>query len=210
MDGNDIVGFEVSRQIELPGIEKLAPSEDEILSIGLKLIKVVKTMNTSFAGIIIITYFNCLLQTTLQLYTASTILFNREIEALIFLSAASFSVACLMCCRLFWMTWSGQGLSASMKKCVHQLERLKITGKGDALDEIQLLTQDLRYYSESPLTPASAFSLSTNTLLGAYGTILTYLIVLLQFKVSEKPTDTLEERIITNSSIRAFNSTKIE
>ena len=186
MNINVSARFEGFAQTNVQELINLATNEKEILSIGTKLIKVVKAMNTSFAGLILVTYFNCLLQTTSQLYTASTIFFNREVTALILLSAASFSVACLMCCRLFWLTLSGHGLSTSMKKCANQLERFKLTKKDDDdWNEIQLLKQDLGYYSESPITPKSAFSLSTSTLLGAYGTILTYLIVLIQFKVSE-------------------------
>ena len=125
MNINVSARFEGFAQTNVQELINLATNEKEILSIGTKLIKVVKSMNTSFAGLILVTYFNCLLQTTSQLYTASTIFFNREVTALILLSAASFSVACLMCCRLFWLTSSGHGLSTSMKKCAHQLEKLK-------------------------------------------------------------------------------------
>ena len=206
---NDSAGFAGSGKTKVQELTKMAVTEKEILSAGTKLIKVVKTINTSFAGIIMTTYFNCLLQTTSQLYTASTILFNREVTALILLSAASFSTACLMCCRLFWLTCSGHGLSTSMKKCAHQLERFKLTKKDEDLDELQLLKQDMRYYSESPITPESAFSLSTSTLLGAYGTIVTYLIVLIQFKVSEKPINTPEQEQVANYSISTSNSTRL-
>ena len=209
MNINDSARSEGFAETNVQDLIDLATTEKEILSIGTKLIKVVKTMNTSFAGLILVTYFNCLLQTTSQLYTASTILFNREVKALILLSAASFSVACLMCCRLFWLTSSGHGLSTSMKKCAHHLEKLKRTKKDDDWDEIQLLKQDLRYYSESPITPEPAFSLSTSTLLGAYGTIVTYLIVLIQFKVSEKPINTPEQEQVANYSISTSNSTRL-
>ena len=72
-----------------------------------------------------------------------------------------------------------------MKNCIYHLERFKIRKGGVDEDDFQLLKDDLRYYCEDPITPFSAFSVSTNTLLGAFGTIVTYLIVLLQFKVSE-------------------------
>ena len=205
----EFIGFEESTQIKIQKLKELALTEEEILSIGSKLMKVVRTMNISFAGIIIITCFNCLLQTTAQLYTSSTVLFTREVKALILLSVGSFSIACLMGCRLFWLTCSGQGLSASMKNCAYQLERFNLTEKKDDSKEIQLLKQDLRYYSESPLTPASAFSISSSTLFGAYGTILTYLIVLLQFKVSEQSIKPAEQNT-TNVVALTMNSSRTE
>ena len=54
--------------------------------------------------------------------------------------------------------------------------------------EVDLLRKDLRYHAESPINPYSAFSLSSSNLLGACGTIITYIIVLLQFKIAEKST----------------------
>ena len=195
----DTNGLEESSEIKAQELWEQATTEEEILSVGFKLIKVVETMNVSFSGLIMNTYFNCLITTTATLYTSSTVLFTREVKALI-LSACTFSIACLMSSRLIWLTYCGHDLSKSMKKCARHLDRLKLTEKGDDWDDIQLLKQDLRYCSESPLTPVSAFSLSTSTLLGAYGTIVTYLIVLLQFKVSENSMDTFEERNMTNTS----------
>ena len=65
---------------------------------------------------------------------------------------------------------------------------------------------------DSPITPLSAFSVSTSTLLSSFGTIITYLIVLLQFKVSEQSGDIQdgqEHNTTRNSNLTAtypFNS----
>ena len=50
---------------------------------------------------------------------------------------------------------------------------------------IKMLKQDLKDKSVSPISPFGAFSLSNSTLIGTFATILTYLIVLIQFKAAE-------------------------
>ena len=47
------------------------------------------------------------------------------------------------------------------------------------------MKQDIKDKAISPITPFSAFSLSNSTLIGTFATILTYLIVLIQFKAAE-------------------------
>ena len=159
-------------------------NEQKVLLLGSNLIEVVKEMNISLPGMIVNTYLSCLVVATATLYSSSTILFDRNHDILILLSIVNICISTLTITRLVWLTDGGHKLSLSMKNCTHHLERLKITKGGVDEDDFQLLKEDLRYYSESPITPFSAFSVSTNTLLGAFGTILTYLIVLLQFKVS--------------------------
>ena len=192
-------------QVKVHGFHKKATYKTEILSIGTKLIKTVDDLNASLAGMIINTYFSCLIITTVTLYSSSTILFTREPKVLILFSAASFSIAVLMISRLIWLTESGHNLSISMRKCAHHLDRLKLMENDE--NEIQLLKQDMRYHCESPLNPVSAFGVSTSTMLGAYGTIVTYLIVLLQFKVGEKPSDVSQEKNGTNITNSTSNLT---
>ena len=112
-----------------------------------------------------------------------------------------FLVACLYIARLVWLTSVGQNLSNSMKKCGHQLDRFKPNDKKLDERELELLRQDIRYHSDSPITPFSFFSLSNSTLLGAFGTIVTYLIVLLQFKTSESsPTVSMNPVYVQNAT----------
>ena len=97
-----------------------------------------------------------------------------------------------------------------MKKCTYHIERFKVSETCVDKDDFQLLKEEMRYYMEAPLTPLSAFSVSTSTLLGAFGTIVTYLIVLLQFKVSEEPsgeTTGQEENYTSTTSTITSNLT---
>ena len=159
-------------------------NEQIILSLGSNLLEIVKEMNVSLTGILVNTYITCLIVATGTLYSSSTILFEKSLFLILF-SAASFCISLLTINRLIWMTGCGHSLSLSMKTCIHRLERFKVSKGGVDDDDFQLLKEELRYYMDAPITPLSAFSVSTSTLLGAFGTIVTYLIVLLQFKVSE-------------------------
>ena len=165
-------------------------------------------MNVALTGIIVNTYFTCLIVATATLYSSSTILFERSFVLILF-SAANFCVSLLTINRLIWITDCGYRLSLSMKNCSYHLERLKISKGSVDQDDFQLLKEELKYYSDAPITPLSAFSVSTSTLLGAFGTIVTYLIVLLQFKVSEPPGKTAgrEENNTTKTSNMTSNFT---
>ena len=156
-----------------------------IVSIGTRLIKLVTKIDSTFKWMLINTYFVCILGTTANLYSSTTILFNRGKTELWLSSAANFLIALLTISRLWWVTNSSHELSTSMKKCAHHFDRFIANKEDNAMEEMQLLKQDLKYHSESPINPISAFSVSNSTLVGAFGTVITYLIVLLQFKVSE-------------------------
>ena len=169
---------------------------------GMTLIKVVRKLNASLSGLIFNTYFVCLLVSTSALYTTASIFFNNESHILYAYSACCFLLALLSMGRLFWLTNSGHRFTEEMKGCAHNLERLKFTETKYDTDDVQLLKQDFRYYCESPITPFSAFTLSNSTLVGTCATIITYLIVLIQFKGSERGTTfdmtTIQETEIYN------------
>ena len=156
--------------------------------IGTILIKIVRKLNVSLSCLIFNTYFTCLLLATSALYTTSSILFNNESNAVYAYSAANFLFSLLYCGRLLWLTNSGHNFVEAMKRCTHQLDRIKFTDTTINADDVQLLKQDFRYYCEAPIVPFSAFTLSNSTLVGTCATIITYLIVLVQFKGSENGT----------------------
>ena len=160
--------------------------EHQIVSNGFVMVAAVKRLSVTFSGMIMNTYFVCVLVTTCAIYSSSSIILLREFTTgLLLYSASMFLVACLYIGRLVWLTSVGQNLSNSMKKCGYHLDRFKPNDKKMDERELDLLRQDIRYHSESPIAPFSFFTLSNSTLLGAFGTIVTYLIVLLQFKISE-------------------------
>ena len=159
--------------------------DNKLVGIGLMLIKVVKQIDLCFAGMILITYCLCIFQSTATLYNALTIFFGTYSHTLMLSCVACFSLALLCMYRLFLLTVHAYGLSKSMKECSYQLDWLKFKKKVLDYDGIDLLKQDIKYWCESPISPFTAFSVSPSTFIGLCGVITTYLIVLLQFKVSE-------------------------
>ena len=147
------------------------------------------------------TYLNCILIATLTLYNASSVIFRAADIDLFLCSLACFLIFVLSMCRLGRLTSCGHRLMKEMKECAYLLERYKFVDTGVDLEEVDLMRRDFRDSAESPINPFSAFSLSNNTFLGACGTIVTYIIVLLQFKVSEPSDDNTREQ---NSSLPTF------
>ena len=185
VEKNAIEDFAHFNRIEVDEICEHIIDEKKVIYVGFLLIKTVRKMDMSFATMITTTYFTCILLATGMFYSASTILFGIEEKELILSSTASMAVALLCLFRLCWLTYCGYILTETMRVCSRLLDKLKFNNKEVSTDEVELLRRDLRYHSESPITPFMAFSLSTSTLVTAVGTIVTYLIVLLQFKVSE-------------------------
>ena len=171
--------------------------ENEIINNGFRLVEVVKKLDNTFAGMVTNTYFICILITTGAIYSSTSIFLGEFRTSRLLFSASMLSVACLCITRLIWITSFGQNLSNTMKECGYHLDRFKFYNKKIDEKEIELLRQDVKYHSESPIKPFSCFGLSNNTLLGAFGTIITYLIVLLQFKVSEMSMNPMDVKNMT-------------
>lgn len=159
--------------------------EIELIDIGIKLLKIVRQIDASFAGLITNTYFVCMFEATATLYTALTIVFAPYSNSLMMCSTGCCSVAILCIFRLYLITNSVHDLSLSMRYCSNELDTYTFKKKDLDVHVIELLRQRMKSNSESPITPFSAFTVSTSTLVGVSGVITTYLIVLLQFKVSE-------------------------
>ena len=188
--------YHTSKSISIEGNEMYIETinEEEFIGMGTILIKTVRKMNHTLSELILNIYFNCLLSITGMLYATSSILFNTGSNELYLYSTACFLAAVLYICRLIWITHSGYNLTEAMKACAHKLDRLAFRKTNTCTDEANLLKQDLKYYSESPIAPFSAFSLSYGTLIGTLTTIVTYLIVLIQFKSSETPIGAIQNR----------------
>ena len=186
-------------------------NEEALISIGIKLIKVVRKLNMSLAGFILNTYFTCLLMSTTTLYASALIFLNTYEHDEIYLACvAYFLISILSVGRLVWLTTAGHNLSVGMKGCAHKLDRYKFKDNIVDNNEVHLLRQDIKYYCESPITPFSAFSLSNRTLIGTCTTVITYLIILIEFKASEIPINTMQANNmshICNQTLTSSNTT---
>ena len=188
-------------------IQEDGVGEKRVITSGFMLIKTVKKLDKSFAPMVTNTYFSCILLATTTLYSSTGILFKNAQRELLLSCAASLAVASFAIIRLFRITQCGYILAEEMKECAHLLDRFKFKNVETDKNDVGLLRQDLHYHSTSPITPFSAFSVSTSTLVGTFGTIITYLIVLLQFKVSEKTTDTSVFENVLDNNITTLNIT---
>ena len=171
----------IPKQINSPYPDDVS-QEKAMISVGFKLIKLVKKMDVALAPMITNTYLICMLSATGFLYISSTALFYRGKIEVVLLSIAALSVAWSSVFRLYTETKQGHNLAKLMKKCSHHLDRYPFIEENMNLKEIQLLREEFRYHCESPIAPYSAFTLSTSSLLGQFGSIVTYIIVLLQFR----------------------------
>ena len=138
----------------------------------------------ALAPMIANTYFICFLSATGFLYLASCVFFLSLTCEVVLLSISGLSVAWLAMFRIYEETKYGHLLAKKIKKCSHYLDRFQLIDDKTNSGEMELLREEFRYHCEAPIAPYSAFTLSTSSLLGQCGTIITYLIVLLQFRAS--------------------------
>ena len=153
-------------------------------------------------------YINCLLQATSTLYAGSSFFFNKYqgFHAYI-LSGNCFILTLLSILRLLYYTKAGQYLATSIEECAESLRDVQMTRSEDVnFNYIKSLKQDMKDKAVSPITPFSAFSLSNSTMIGTFATILTYLIVLIQFKAAENQDNDEMLREI-NEMLRYMNAT---
>ena len=159
--------------------------EKIIISVGFNLIKVVKRMDKAFASMIVTTYCICMLVATGALYLSSSVLFSRGECEVTLLSAAGLSITWLAIFRVYQMTKYGYMLAKKMKRCSYHLDRFQFNDPNNSNSGlVQLLREEFQDNHEAPIAPYSAFTLSSSSLLALFGTIVTYIIVLLQFKTS--------------------------
>ena len=183
-----IEGSETSFQsLEKDHVENEVSKSSNYLSVGASLLKITRQIENAFGGIILNTYINCLLQATCTLYAGSSFFFNNAKGIKVYILAANcFLMTFLSILRLFYYTKAGQHLATSIDECVETLKDLQMSKPDDlSFNYMKILKQDLKDKSVSPISPFGAFSLSNSTLIGTFATILTYLIVLIQFKASE-------------------------
>ena len=126
------------------------------------------------------------------------------------ISANCFLLTFLSILRLLYYTKAGQYLATSINECVETLRDIQMTKFRDAnYYSIGIIRQDLKVIAVSPITPCATFSLSNSTLVGTFATILTYLIVLIQFKASENQDNDkiLRDLMEIKEMLRMINNT---
>ena len=161
----------------------------QLINSGLSLTNIVTKTNETFGGMIFSTYCTCLLLSTISLYGASSVFLPEMTMSrqLIWpFTTAQLILAMMSFLRVYYITNAAQNLKRTIKEARISLEYFIENQDMAQIRHIGLLRHQLRMLSDSPITPMSTFSLCNSTLLSTSATVLTYLIILIQFKLTEK------------------------
>ena len=164
-------------------------STASLVDSGMMLTDLVYRTNDAFGGIIFNIYCTCLLSSTIALYGASYLflpvtVFKKQLMwtfviSELFLVQTSFL-------RIYYLTNATENLKRTIKTSKARAENLIKSDNCINTGRINVLRYKLGVMSESPITPLSTFSLSNATFLSASATIITYLMILIQFKLTER------------------------
>ena len=169
---------------------------DIILEIGINSCNVIRKFNKAFSSIIFCAYGGNLINATSTVYVAYHCLFLGKMThaRLIWGLKSTFFVG-LCLARLFVLTISAHSLGQNIKDLKQtfdvyltytkheQHSRNDFDDKQLQEKKIQLL-KDALLDNDPPISPYGYFSLTGGTFLSTLATILTYLIVLIQFKLA--------------------------
>ena len=182
--------------------EEKMPVQDKhmqvMVDLALDICKVIKKVNKTFSGILFFAYAGNLLIATTAFYTFAKSLFIIKFSSITFcwgiLHLVSFV---LYMARLYESTTSGHNLGKNMyllrlafKKynATNNCFKAHVNTRNNGI-ELYHENLDLVYDlldNSSPISPYGYFGMTRGSFLSALATIATYLIVLIQFKTSEK------------------------
>ena len=184
----------VTRQQELKGWDKKTLTT--MISRGFSLCDLAKKANSAFGGIILTEYGVTLFYATFGIYF-STILFDvyddkmeRFNQLVLILSVMNITLVVFSIYRVYLMQANGQKLCDHFSAIKENLEDFSMHFSNKLEDEEARRLDVLisRFSSadsaDSPIRPCDVFNLNTASFVSIGGIILTYLIVLLQFKLS--------------------------
>ena len=165
-----------------------------IISRGFSLIELNQTTNNMFGGLIMAEYGFNLFHTTYGIYFSTTIIhvYNQEQDCIdklvLFFCTFSFVLALLSIVRMYILQAKGQHLSNKHARIRQNLESISIrfAGKLERKEERQLEVLISHFSATtSPIRPYAVFNMDTANFVSVGGLIITYLIVLLQFKLGD-------------------------
>ena len=168
-----------------------------IIKVTLDICKTIKKVNKTFAPILFYAYAGNLLIATTAFYTFAKSIFITNFSPMSLswgiLNLVSFT---LYMARLYESTTSGHNLGQNMRLLKHSFKQFRVSRRQiwisnkkcsnyEAYEEKLEVIDDLLDNS-SPISPYGYFGMTGGSFLSALATISTYLIVLIQFKTSEK------------------------
>ena len=187
-----LIKFEqVTFKLNQSGVSK-CPSND-IISRGLSFIELNEFMNLMFGGLLVLEYGYDLFNTTFGLYFSTTIvnIYNTKLGCidLVVLFFASFSIMLVIMSirRLYIFQAEGQGLSNNYARIRQNLEHISINFADNLKrkEERQLEVLISHFSCPCPVRPCDIFNMNSANFVSVGGLIITYLIVLMQFKLGD-------------------------
>ena len=184
-------------------IQTSTESFEILTDMSLHMVKIISLFNETFSGTILVLYANSIVILTVSMYGLASIFlsFSRldDQESLVF--AGLRGIWCLLLGtgnieRVVRLTKETNCLQQSMLTLKNNLNHiLNHNLQYSSISHLPNLTDSIRnkiwtfkeelYSTNSLVSPFNAFDVSNRTLISAFATITTYLIVLIQFKTSE-------------------------
>ena len=169
-----------------------------MIQLALDICKVIKKVNKTFSDILFYAYAGNLLIATTAFYTFAKTLFITRFSSVSFCWGVMNLVSFILyMVRLYESTTSGHTLGQNMVSLKVAFKKY-YAAKNDLNVQINKIDKEIDKYQEqldlmnillensSPISPYGYFEMTGGSFLSALATIATYLIVLVQFKTSEK------------------------
>ena len=173
-------------------------SNENLISKGLYLYDLVKKVNNMFGGILLYQYGHSLFFATFGIYFSTTIfkVYIEEIswinEMVLMFSLANILIVVFKIYKIYMMQAKGQVICNHFASIRDNLENMSLVfAKHLDLEAERKLRILISRFSanSSPIRPCDVFDMNTASFVSISGIILTYLIVLLQFKLSVNTSD---------------------
>lgn len=167
------------------------PSHQDLLDSGFALLKALKTANEALGMILLVEVSICLLSNVCSLYFMYVVysLFSGDVKNYyaLFNWLTTCIVFVMFTVRLLNLTYSGQTVKNQMREAKTSLQKYQWS-KFDELSpkthlQIGILQEELS--QNDIISPKGLFTLDKVNMFSALGIFMTYVLVLLQFKVSE-------------------------
>ena len=166
-----------------------------IISRGLHFIELNQIVNKVFGGFILAEYGLNLFYTTFGIYFSTTIIkvYNTELgcidKLVLFFASYSIMLVILSVSRIYILQAKGQCLSNKYARIRQNLEHISINF-ADKLErkeerQLEVLISHFSAPCSSPVRPCDVFNMDAANFVSVGGLIITYLIVLLQFKLGD-------------------------
>ena len=190
---------------EQNGLSNLKDVE-HILDAGLDICNATKTFNRAFSCIIFCSFAGNLVCATSTFYVSFHCMFLRQLSPSRFwFGLKSISLVLLLTFKLYVLTTSSHQLGRNMKTLGRRFDKIMVSLEETCKATVEAIENQalekkvslLKTFvdSDSPISPFGYFSINGGTFLSAMATVLTYLIVLIQFKMAEESNDHRNETL---------------